>query len=550
MGISLKTEHLKRYKDLAALFLKYGRSDLMLQTGLDEIIQEEHTDRSGPAELAKDLEKLGPTFIKLGQLLSTRADLFPPACLDELARLQDKCEPFSFQEVERLISEELGLRLSKAFGEFEAEPIAAASLGQVHRATMLDGRMVAVKVQRPGIRKQVLDDLEAMNEITQLLDKHTKIGTRHKFSSMLAEFRKAILRELDYRQEARNLVNLKENLKSFDRILIPSPIDDYTTSIILTMEYVEGKKITTLGPLARIDLEGEILAEQLFSAYLQQILVDGFFHADPHPGNVFLTQDGRIALLDLGMVGYLMPRLQENLLQLLIAIGEGRGEDAAATAIKIGEIQNHFSEPDLSREVCSLVARYQNANMGEIQTGKVVMEISRIASDCGLYLPSELTMLGKTLLNLDQIGIILDPTFDPNASIRRNAAEIMSKKMVKSLSPGNLFTTAIEMKDFLERLPGRVNRLLDAASTNQLKLKVDAIDEERLIEGIQKIANRITMGLILAALIIGASLLMRVQTSFRILGYPGFAIFFFLTAACGGLLLVMNILWHDRQSRK
>jgi ubiquinone biosynthesis protein len=549
MGLSLKPQHLKRYKDVAVLLMKYGRSDLVKAAGLDPTLDDDSPAASAtdPAasELADDLERMGPTFIKLGQLLSTRPDILPLPYLQALTRLQDRVEPFSFAEVEGIVISELGVRLSKAFSEFEAKPLAAASLGQVHRAAMRDGRPVAVKVQRPDIRERVMEDLDALEEIAEFLDAHTAMGRRYGLVQILDEFRRSLLRELDYRQEAQNLTLLRRNLSEFSAIVVPAPIEDYTTSRVLTMEYVSGTKITTLSPVAMLELKGAALAEQLFRAYLKQILVDGFFHADPHPGNVLVTDAGQIALLDLGMVGRIAPGLQEPLLQLLLAISEGHSDDAVRFALKVGEVGPDFDAPEFSRRVADLVGRHQDAELRNMQVGKAVLEIGRISGDVGLRLPSELTMLGKTLLNLDQIAGALDPTFNPNASIRKNAAEIMRGRLLKSVSPGNMLGGVLELKEFMERLPGRVNKILEAVANNQLEVKVDAIDEARLMAGFQKVANRITLGLLLAALIIGAAMLMHVETSFRILGYPGLAIIFFLLAAGGGIALMLSILLKD-----
>jgi ubiquinone biosynthesis protein len=549
VGLSLKPQHLKRYKDVALLLIKYGRLDLVKAAGLDATLEDEGEAGAGaePAavELADDLERMGPTFIKLGQLLSTRPDILPPAYLHALTRLQDRVEQFSFGETERIVAGELGIRLSRAFSEFEATPVAAASLGQVYRAAMRDGRRVAVKVQRPDIRERVAEDLDALEEIAEFLDEHTEVGRRYEFRKIVNEFRRSLLRELDYRQEAQNLTMLRRNLAEFDRIVVPAPIDDYTTSRVLTMEYIAGTKITLLSPVARLELAGAELAEQLFRAYLKQILVDGFFHADPHPGNVLVTDDGKIGLIDLGMVARIIPRVQEQLLQLLLAISEGQSDDAVRFAIKLGEPREQFDEPEFARRVSDLVGRHQDAELRHIHVGTAMLEIGRAAGDTGLRLPTELALLGKTLLNLDQIGELLDPKFNPNASIRRNAAEIMRARLVKSASPGNLFSGILEMKDFVERLPARVNKILDAVANNQLAVKVDAIDEARLMAGFQKVANRITMGLLLAALIVGAALLMRIETEFRILGYPGLAIVFFLLATGGGVALMLSILFKD-----
>src|SRR5438270_4206711 len=386
MGISLKPQHLKRYQQIAWLFAKYGRSDLVKQSGLEEALSAEQRitpqETAKADELAADLEKLGPTFVKLGQLLSTRVELLPRPYLDALSRLQDKVEPFGFAEVEKIVTSELGVRMSKAFSDFESKPIASASLGQVHLARLRDGRPVAVKVQRPNIREQMVEDFDALGEIAEFLDKRTEFGKRYEFRRMLEELRKSLMRELDYRQEAQNLTVFREHLKAFNRLIIPEPITDYSTSRVLTMEYVPGKKITEMNPLARMEFDGAALAEELFRAYLNQILVEGFFHADPHPGNVFITSDYRIAPLDLGMVVRLTPRLQEDLLQLLLAISEGRGDEAAEIAIKIGNPRHDFDQTEFTRRVSDIVAQQTTATVEQMQVGRLVLQVTQLAAEC------------------------------------------------------------------------------------------------------------------------------------------------------------------------
>ena len=548
MAISLKPAHLKRYKDIAWLLVKYGRGDLASRAELQEELTEEQRVSAArdpkAEELASDLEKLGPTFIKIGQLLSTRADLLSPPYLEALSRLQDSVAPFSYAEVEEIVTAELGVRISKAFAEFEPEPVAAASLGQVHRARLRDGRPVAVKVQRPGIRDQILEDLEAFKEVAELVDEHAEAGSQP-LAETVEEFRKALLAELDYKQEARNLVQIGENLAEFERIVVPLPVEDYTRFRVLTMDYVHGRKVTDFSPLMRLELDGSALADELFRAYLKQILIDGFFHADPHPGNVFVTEDDRLALIDLGMVARISSEMQEKLLKLLLAVSEGRSDEAARQAIAIGRKQDRFDAMSFSREAADRVGVFQNSTLGEVRIGGVILDLVRISGESGLTLPSELTLLGKTLLQLDEIGRILDPGFDPNVSVRKNTADLLRRRMLKNVSPGNLASTLLETKDFVQRLPGRVNKLLDMVADNELKIRVDAVDENLLIEGLHKIANRVALGLVLAALIVGAALLMQVPTTFRILGYPGLAILFFFAAAAGGLALVASIVVTD-----
>lgn len=555
MALSLRTESLKRYKDIVALFIKYGRSDLVQQRSLQAVpLKAEQPIEKGAVakaeELAQDLEKLGPTFIKLGQLLSTRGDLFPQPYLDALSRLQDQIEPFPYEEVERIVSSELGVRISKAFPEFERKPQAAASLAQVHRAWLRDGRAVVVKVQRPGVRETIVQDLEALEEVADFIDAHTETGKRYEFSNLLTDLRRSLIRELDFQSEAGNLVKLRASLREFEHIVVPEPIHDFTTSRVLTMDYISGKKVTDISPLRLLELDSQALADELFRAYLKQILVDGFFHADPHPGNVFITDDNRLALIDLGMVANITGAFQDNLLRLLLAISEGRGAEAADISIRMGEPRPNFDKHDYEHRVANLVARHADATVQDIDAGQVVLEMTRIAADTWFRLPPQFTMIAKALLNLDRSVYTLAPDFNPNEIIREEATNLLARRLAKSIEPGNVMTHVVEVKEFLERLPVRVNKILDAIGNNELKVEVDAIDERVVLDGLQKVANRITLGLVLASLIVGAALMMRVETSFKIFGYPGFPTIFFLLAALGAIFLIINIVFYDKKPKK
>jgi ubiquinone biosynthesis protein len=316
------------------------------------------------------------------------------------------------------------------------------------------------------------------------------------------------------------------------------------------MQFVEGTKITELGPLARLDIDCEALAEELFKAYLKQVLVDGIFHADPHPGNIFLTDDGRVALLDLGMVGHLAPAMQEELLKVLLAISDGQSDDACDIVLRISEARDEFDETDFRRRAAQLIADQKDAPLGERDVGKALLEVSKIAADTRLLVPSELTLLGKTLLQLDQVGKTLAPNFNPNASVRRSVTELLSQRMWKQASPSKMLGTMLELKDFLGGLPSRLTKILDTLANAEMELKIKTPDTEQLMDGFQKVANRITTGLILASLIVGASLLMQVNTTFRIMGYPGFAMVCFLFAAAGGAWLVLSIIFKDHKDKR
>jgi ubiquinone biosynthesis protein len=550
MALSLKVHHLPRYKDIAALLVKHGRAEGIKDFDPEDPTALDTATEEDAQKLVDELEAMGPTFIKLGQLLSTRADLLPPVYLDALSRLQDNVEPVPFGAIEETVTAELGARISKAFQSFDSKPMASASLGQVHRAVLRDGRPVAVKVQRPGVRKQVVDDMEVIEELAGFLDRHTQAGRNYGFADMVEEFRRSIMAELDYRLEAANLRLLGENLEKYDRLVVPQPINDYSTALILTMDLVDGRNVGSLGPLARLDADAETLVSQLFDAYLDQILVDGFMHADPHPGNVLLTSDGRLALIDLGMVGRISPDLQDALVRLLVALSEGHGDEVAELMSDLGEKREGWDPRRFKRAIVTLVQQHQTVVVGQLESGRVVAELARIAGACGLRPPPELTMLGKTLLNLDQVAGKIDPDFDPNQAVQRHVGEIVRSKMLRSASPANLLAAAMDAKEFVEKLPGRVNKVMDALAEGQLTLNVQGIDEKELMRGVQKLANRVTTGLIIAALIVGAALLMRIDTSSKLFGYPSIAIVCFFAAALAGVWLILSIVMHDLPQRR
>jgi ubiquinone biosynthesis protein len=544
--------HLGRYREIASLLLRHLR-----QAGLDVTDDLADVDPTGdaPAEedaqhLASRLEAMGPTFIKLGQLLSTRSDLLAPAYLEALARLQDDVEPFGFDEVESIVEAELGARISKAFQRFDHIPLASASLGQVHRAVLRDGREVAVKVQRPGVRAQVRDDLEVIEELAGFLDDHTKAGRQFGFSDMVREFKTSLAAELDYRQEAQHLRTLGGHVGADPKLVVPQPIDDYTTATVLTMDLIHGRNIASLGPLAKTEIDGQPLADALFRSYLRQILEHGFVHADPHPGNVLLTDDGRLALIDLGMVARLSPASQDRLIRLLLAVSGGDGASTAETLIGMGRKLDGFDGDAFTRRVDELVLRHHGASLAEVEAGRLVGELAQIAGSCGLRPPPELSMVGKALLNLDQVACSLDPEFVPMDVVEDELASILRRKTADSVRPGNVLSAALEVREFAERLPGRVNKVMDALAEGELTLNVQGIDERELLRGIQQLANRVTTGLVIAAMIVGAAMIMRIETSSELLGYPALAIVLFIVASVAGLWLVVSSITHDLPRRR
>lgn len=542
-----------RYVDLVRLLRRYGRSDLVSGAQLDEFSVDEAkpgdaddlAGDTGTAErFAADLERMGPTFIKLGQLLSTRFDLLPASYTTALARLQDTVEPIPFADVREVVEGELGAPIADRFSDFSADPLASASIGQVHAARLRNGREVVVKVQRPDVRETVRDDMEVLTRLADLADDRTQMGRRFGFSQLLNQFRRSLAGELDYRREAKNLVTFGELTAEYDLLVVPQPVMEYTTGRILTMDRIEGRKITDIGRLGLLDLDARPIVEQLFRAYLRMILDKGVLHADPHPGNLLMTPDGRLALLDLGMTASVPPRIQEEVVKLLLSIGDGDGEEAAAILAGLGRPLEGF-EAAAFRDDVSHVVSEAVASGSDLRVGTVLVELSRLSGVHGLRPPAEMSMIGKALLNLDQATSHLDPSFAPAESIRDNVSEIFSSGL--KTSPSGLLSAAIEAKTFTAQLPKRANRILDTMAAGEFRLQVDAVDEERLHLVLQRVANRLTLGLIIAATLIGAAFMTRVPSSWTVLGYPGIAILFFLLAALAGVALAVWIVTTDRR---
>lgn len=549
----LGIKNLKRYSEIVPLLVKYGRKDLEVDFEIapeDAKKYREAKEIPNPKELSNDLQKLGPLFVKLGQLLSTQTDLIPPEYEEELAKLQDKANTFPYAKVEEIFEEEFGIKISKAFKEFNPEPIASASISQVHRAVLRSGRVVAVKVQRPDIQAQVVEDINILEEIAHFLEDHTAWGKKYRLNEKIEDLKKTLYDELNFEKEASNLKTLRENLKEFKDIIIPEPIPDYTTSRILTMDFIEANNITLLSPVVKMEMDTEHLANELFRAYLKQILIDGVWHMDPHFGNVYLTPDAKLALLDMGMVGHIPQQMQRNLIKLIIGIGQGKGEEVAEVVARLGFKGKEYEFRNLQDKISKLVSEYQGVQLAEMPFGKVLVKIARISASCDIILPSQFNALGKTLINLDQVGKALAPHFEPTEAIRRYSEELINRQMQKDSEPLSFFHSIMESAELAQKLPSKIITFLDQVSHNEFKVKIDAIDETKLMEGFQKIANRITMGLILASMIIGGALLMRVDTEFKIWGYPGLAILLFLSATFGGFFLMMYTIFYDETSKK
>ena len=508
------------------------------------------TTEGKPEEFVADLEALGPTFVKIGQALSTRADMVPPAYLAALERMQDDVAPVPLADIRAVIKDELGVRLSKAFETFDETPLGCASLAQVHRATLRGGRPVAVKVQRPNAVENIRADLDALASIAGKVDHATDIGRRLHFGDWVHEFRKTLLAELDYRVEAENLERFRDHFAEYPELFVPSPVWDLTRTRVLTMDLVEGTKVTELSGMRRSEQPLGHLATALMRGYLDQTFVHGEIHADPHPGNLLVTHDGRLAVFDLGMIAHVPPKRRDRLLKLLFAAVDGRGEEVANEAIAISTRLEDYDEERYLREVGQLVSRYAaHAGSQSLSEGRLVLDLTRLGVACGLRTPPELSLLGKTLLSLESICKALDPALDAKQIVEDHLEHVMRARLKKSLSPAGLAGEIIELQGLAREVPRKLGDVLSLLADNKLQLRLTGLQDSQLMENLQKIANRISTGVIVAALIMASALLMRVETGARLFGYPALAMVLFLIATGLGLGIVVSALLSDRRAK-
>jgi len=550
-----RVRHLRRYREIAQILLRHGFGELV------ELVERlpyprrllrrfrPSVPRLGtPRRLRMALEELGPTFIKLGQVLSTRPDLLPPDFIAELSRLRDDVPPGPWEPVQEEIEEELGAPLEDLFAAFDPQPLAAASLAQVHPATLPDGTEVVVKVQRPGIEQTIETDLEILFDVARLLQERTPLGELYDLPGIVEEFAATLRAELDFYREGRNADRFRANFAGEEYLYIPKVYWDLTTRRVLVLERIEGIRIDDVEALDAAGYDRRRVALHATRMIIKEVLEDGFFHADPHPGNFVVMEGEVIGAMDFGMVGYLSHRDRVDLVRLYIHVVQLDEEGIVEQLIRMGMVGGRVDRDRLRRDIGRLLRRYQGMPLKAIRAGEIMQEALPIAFRHRLRLPPELWLLGKTLAMMEGVGMRLYPDFDPFAV----SEPYVRRFIIRLLSPAEWGTTALRsVSDWgylLALLPRVGARLLVQAERGELEVALRHRGLEEALNRIDRLTGRLSLSLLVAALIVGLAL---VVPAFDLVERGGLAMVLvvagFIGASLLGLWLIVSILRSGRQ---
>lgn len=546
-------KNINRLRQIVNILIKYGFDYFVKQLGLINLISKgEKILKLKPSKIAQlplpirirlALEELGPTFVKLGQILSTRPDLIPQNYIIELQKLQDKVPPFAYAQVNQMIKRELGADILKIFKSFEQKPLAAASLGQVHQAILEDGNKAVVKVQRPDIEKVIETDLDILFDLARLTEKHIPASRLYDPVGIAEEFAKAIRLELDYGTEGRNAERFKKNFEGDETIYTPKIYWEFSSRRILTMELIKGIKINNLKELDKAGYDRKKIAENGAKAFMKQILIDGFFHADPHPGNMLVMKDGIIGFMDFGMMGRLDEEMREKGIDLFVAVLERNPNKIINEMLDLGiASQEEIDTRSLKIDIKEMLDQYYDKPLKEIILGELISQLVEISIKYHIKMPAEFALLGKSLITIEGIGIELDPDFNLAEIAKPYAKDVILERK----SPQRLFTKLLndssELYNLMILIPRQLSKTLKKMEKGIFKLEFQHRGLENLINALDKSANRLSYSLILAAIIVGSSLIMQTDKGPLFMGFPVIGVLGFLIAAILGLGLVIIIL--------
>ena len=537
-----KNFHLNRSRQIAGVLLSHGWDFLR-----NEQRPADHSKAAmangRPVHLRQALEELGTTFIKLGQILSTRADLLPPEYLVELTKLQDSAPPVAFEDIQQALITELGQPIENVFAEFEPVPLAAASIGQAHAATLWDGTEVVVKVRRPGVVEQVNEDLEILNELAATASRHWQFADRYDLTGLAEEFSQTLRAELDYIREGRNAERFAANFAADPHIHVPRVFWEVTTARVLTLERIRGIKINDLKSLDEQGTDRPWLADYATNVVLKMVCEDGFFHADPHPGNFFIEPNGTIGLIDFGMVGILDERTQELLAELLIAINHQAADRLLDVFLDLGVTRAQIDRASVRRDIERLLSSYWGLPLGELKVAVLLNDVYSVMRRHHLHLPPNLALLLKTVIMIEGMGVNLDPDFRLTKSLTPFTERLVMRQYSPSKWMRSLGRASLDLAKLGAEMPQHLRRIATAAENGNLQIGMRPEGFDPVIDRLERIANRIVLGVIAAAFINGLAVLVSV---YRPPGWDRWAwvvfAFGFLCALSVGIYLAWNIL--------
>ena len=555
MRNSRKHAHVNRTRQIANTLARHGLGYLVGMLGLEHFVPFhkgllKHPRRAQPytrpEHVRMALEELGATFIKLGQILSTRSDLLPPEYLAEFAKLQDAAPTIPLKAVQETIRTELGRPSEAIFATFDPTPLAAASIGQAHAATLLDGTEVVVKIRRPGVVEQVEEDLEILQHLAATASRRSEFASQYDLVGLAQEFAETLRAELDYMREGRNAERFAANFGGDATVHIPRIFWEVTTMRVLTLEHIRGIKINDLTALEAAGIDRAVVAERAARIILKMVFEDGFFHADPHPGNFFIEPGGRIGLIDFGMVGTIDERTQEHLVKLLLAVTSQDADRLVDAFLELGVTQQQVDRSLLGSDLERLVARYYGQPLGDIALGPLLSEMLTIVRRHHLRLPTNLALLVKTMVMNEGLGTQLDPKFRLTGVLVPYAQRLMLRQYSPFFWTKRLGQAGLDAAWLGTELPQQLRRLLGELERGNLKMNMHPSDVESVMRRFERLVNRLVLAMIAAAFIIGLAMLM---ASYHPSGWKPWAFFLigFTFAGALGIYLAWSILRSGRQ---
>lgn len=556
MRLDAIRRHTRRYRQIGAVATRHELGYLLDRVGLSRLLprqrrlaaraQAERPGQTTWRRIRLALEELGGTFIKLGQILSARRDLLPDGLVDELEKLQDEVPPRPYSEVEQVIEAELGAGPEQVFAAFEHDAVAAASIAQVHFAKLRSGEEVAVKVQRPEVAEQMETDFEILLNMAGLLERSVSWARQQSASDVVREFMQTTRDEMDFTLEGRNADRFRDNFADEPGVHIPKIYWEHTTKRVLTLERISGTKLDDLETIEAKGLDRKQIARRGAELYLKQVLEHGFFHADPHRGNIFIEDDGRIAFVDFGMVGRIDEHLREQMADLFVGVVR-RDTDAIIDAVlSIGLAPDGVDRRAMSRDISRAVSKYYGLPVQQLRAAEIVREMMALAQKYRVRIPADFALAAKTVAILDGIGRELDPSFNIAEVAQPFAGEMIRRRLSPGRLVSDLVADARDARRLLRYVPGGLANLLDLVQSGRLTVRFELTRFDKPVSHLHQMTNRLSFSIIVAAIILGSSLILQAGVGPLFHGWPILGILGFVAASLLGFWLLVSMLRHGR----